>query len=199
MRGSTPGLAISISSIALLWAAMAVAQDQPAQDHPAIADGRPVPAVHGVWRSRGYGYVVRIGEDGHKLYHAAGGFCYADPRPERDPDNLFLFYRSLGRDTVAFSGEVGQTRYVFDRLPDLPQACATQPAWSAPHIVALFAATFAELYPSFAERGIDWSARTARRARPRPQCQRRGAVRHAREAVGGHRGSPCRAARRGGG
>ena len=165
MRRSTPGRATTIIGVALLCSAVAAAQDQAAQDHPAMDDGRPVPAVHGVWRSRGYGYVVRIGEDGHKLYHVAGDFCYADPRPERDPDNLFVFYRPLGPDAVAFSTEVGQTRYVFDRLPGLPQACAAQPPWSAPRIAALFAATFAELYPSFAERGIDWSARTAAVAR----------------------------------
>ena len=128
---------------------------------PAMVDGRPVPAVQGVWRSRGYGYVVRITDQGPRLFHVAGGFCYPDRRPEPDPDKLFLFYRSLGQDTVAFSCEIGQTRYVFDRLADLPAACAAQPAWTAPRIAALVGATFAELYPSFDERGIDWRARTA--------------------------------------
>jgi carboxyl-terminal processing protease len=72
------------------------AQDQSAQDHPAMVNGRPVPAVHGVWRSRRYGYVVRIGQDGLKLFHVAGGFCYADPRPERDPDDLFRVLSAHG-------------------------------------------------------------------------------------------------------
>ena len=86
--------------------------------------GRPEPALHGVWRSRGYGYVLRISADGLKLFHVAGPFCYADVRPKRDPDGLFVFYRPLENGTVAFSGTPGQTRYVFDRLPDLPAACS---------------------------------------------------------------------------
>jgi carboxyl-terminal processing protease len=62
---------------------------------------------------------------------------------------------------VAFSGVPGQTRYVFDRLPDLPAACADRAPWTAPRVAALVAATFADIYPSFTERGIDWRARTA--------------------------------------
>jgi carboxyl-terminal processing protease len=161
MRPSRPALAASVIGVALLWTTFAVAQDQPVQDSPAMVNGRPVPAVQGAWRSRGYGYVVRITDEGPKLFHVAGGLCHADPRPEPDPDKLFVFYRFLGQDTVAFSGEVGQTRYVFDRLADLPAACTVQAQWTAPRIAALVGATFAELYPSFAERGIDWRARMA--------------------------------------
>jgi carboxyl-terminal processing protease len=162
MRPSRPALATGVIGVAMLWTTLAVAQDQSVRDAPAMVNGRPVPAVQGAWRSRGYGYVVRITDAGPRLFHVAGGLCYADRRPEPDPDKLFLFYRLLGQDTVAFSGEIGQTRYVFDRLADLPSACAAaQAPWTAPRIAALVGATFAELYPSFAERGIDWRARMA--------------------------------------
>ena len=106
---------MTVIGAALLWSTMAAAQDRAHQDRPALVEGRPVAAVEGVWRSRGYGYVVVMGQDGPSLFHVAGDFCYADPRQERDPDELFAYYRSLGRDTVAFSGELGQTRIVFDR------------------------------------------------------------------------------------
>ena len=79
-------------------------------DAPATVNGRPVPAVQGAWRSRGYGYGHTVTDEGPKLFHVAGDFCHADPRPEPDPDKLFVFYQFLDRDTVAFSGEVGQTR-----------------------------------------------------------------------------------------
>jgi carboxyl-terminal processing protease len=105
--------------------------------------------------------VLQVRADGLKLFHAAGSFCYADPRPKRDPDGLFAFYRPVANGAVAFSGVPGQTRYVFDRLPELPKACADRTAWTPPRIAALVAATFADIYPSFAERGIDWRARTA--------------------------------------
>jgi carboxyl-terminal processing protease len=189
MSASRPALAMSIISIALLWSTLAVAQDRPDQDRPVLVGGHPAPELHGVWRSRGYGYIVRFTPDGHDLYNVAGDFCYpndvdqAKPgllsrikaalqrvrdfaitsilRIKRDPDDMFEFYRPFGSGAVAFSNEPGQTRYVFDRLPDLPPACADQTPWSAPRIAALVAATFADLYPSFQQRGIDWQARTA--------------------------------------
>ena len=134
------------------------AQDQ---DLATTIAGRPATPLHGVWRSRGYGYVLRINADGLKLFHTAGAFCYADPRPRRDPDGIFAFYRPLENGTVAFSGVPGQTRYIFDRLPDLPAACDDHTPWSPSRIAMLVAATFADLYPSFAQRGIDWRARTS--------------------------------------
>jgi carboxyl-terminal processing protease len=189
MSASRPALATSILSVALLWSTMAVTQDRPGQDRPVTVGGRPAPELHGVWRSRGYGYIVRFTPDGHDLYNVAGDFCYpndvdqAKPgllarikaalervrdfalihilRTKRDPDDMFELYRPFGSGAVAFSNEPGQTRYVFDRLPDLPPACSDQTPWSAPRIAALVAATFADLYPSFQLRGIDWQARTA--------------------------------------
>src|SRR5712692_3736793 len=195
MRASRSALATSLIGVALLCSTMAAAQDRPAQDRPVRIDGSPVPEVHGVWRSRGYGYVVRIDRDGLKLFDVAGDFCYPHDvqqrstgvlsgvraalqrlrsvasqyirilRPKRDPDELFAFYRPWGPGAVAFSAEPGQTRIVFDRLPDLPPACTDQTPWPAPRIAALVAATFTDLYPSFEQRGIDWPARTAEAAR----------------------------------
>ena len=78
MSASRPALATSIISIALLWSTMAVAQDRPGQDRPVTVGGRPAPELHGVWRSRGYGYIVRFTPDGHKLFNVAGDFCYAN-------------------------------------------------------------------------------------------------------------------------
>jgi carboxyl-terminal processing protease len=158
MRG-LKWLSSSAAGLAVLWSAMPGAADL--QDRPAFVAGHSVPAVQGVWRSRGYGYLLQIDEDRPKLFHVAGDFCYADPRPEPDPDDLFVFYRPLDPDTIAFSEVPGQTRYVFDRLQDLPEQCAEEAAWSRPRIAALVAATFADLYPSFARRGIDWQSRTA--------------------------------------
>ena len=161
MRVSTRALATGVAAVALLWSMLMPAQDRPAQALPALVKGRPAPALLGVWRSRGYGYVVRMTADGPTLFHVAGNFCHWDPRQERDPDELFRFYRPLGPDTVAFYTDRDETEYVFDRLPGLPAACADPIPWSPPRIVALVAATFAELYPSFELRGIDWRARVA--------------------------------------
>jgi carboxyl-terminal processing protease len=135
------------------------AQNLAAQDRPTVVASAPAPVLHGIWRSRGYGYVLSIGSGGLQLFHAAGSFCYADPRPKQDPDGLFAFFRRLDEGAVAFSAMPGQTRYVFDRLPGLPAACNDRAPWTPPRIAVLVHATFADLYPTFAERGIDWRAR----------------------------------------
>jgi carboxyl-terminal processing protease len=166
MRQSGSVLAIGIVGAALLSPLIGVAaEDRSAEDRPVMVGGRPAPAVHGIWRSRGYGYFVRIAPDGLKLFHVAGDFCYPDTRQERDPDGMFVNFRFLRSDTVAFSSMPGQTQYVFGRVPGLPQACADRTPWSPPRIAALVAETFRDLYPSFAERGIDWQARAAAAAR----------------------------------
>src|SRR5262245_26063605 len=97
MRASRPALVVSIIGAALTCATTAAAvEDRSTEERPVMVGSRPATAVHGVWRSRGYGYVVRIGQDGLKLYHTAGDFCYADQRSERDPDGLFEYYRVTG-------------------------------------------------------------------------------------------------------
>jgi carboxyl-terminal processing protease len=139
----------------------ATAEERTAQDRAVMAAGRPEAALAGVWRSRGYGYILRITADRLDLFHVAGSFCYADPRSKRDPDKLFVYWRTLEKsDTIGFSGTPGQTRYVFDRIAELPAACTATTRWTPPQLAALVAATFADLYPSFRERGIDWAART---------------------------------------
>src|SRR5262249_14416109 len=84
-----------------------LSEQRAAQDRPVMVDDRVVSAVQGVWRSRGYGYMVKLGAEGPKLFHVAGGFCYADPRDESDPESLFVYYRPLERGAVAFSGAPG--------------------------------------------------------------------------------------------
>jgi carboxyl-terminal processing protease len=126
---------------------------------PAWAQGQAAAPREGVWRSRGYGYVVQFQGGVPKLFHAVEGVCYPDPRPQADPDGLLTVSRAMGPDAVAFSSGPGDTAYVFDRLPALPKACATRTAWTPRQITAVAARTFAAFYPSSRERHIDWTAR----------------------------------------
>jgi hypothetical protein len=50
---------------------------------------------------------------------------------------------------------------IFDQLKELPRACSDTAPWSQSRIAAFVAATFADYYPSFQQRGIDWTARVA--------------------------------------
>ena len=128
---------------------------------PVKDKGQVAQQLQGVWRSRGYGWIVQFGPDGPRLFHTAGGACYADPRPGTDPDEVMSAWRSEGQASIALTGGPQATRYLFDRLPALPAACADTAAWTPDRIVAFAADSFAELYPRSAERGLDWPARRA--------------------------------------
>jgi carboxyl-terminal processing protease len=125
---------------------------------PALAQTSQAPR-EGVWRSRGYGYIVQFQAGAPKLFHAIDGVCYPDPRPQADPDGILMVSRALGPDTVAFSSGPGDTAYVFDRLPALPKACTAKTDWTPRRVTSVTAQTFAAFYPSSRERHIDWTAR----------------------------------------
>ena len=97
---------------------------------------------------------------GPSCFTSPATFAIADPRPERDPDGLFVSF-----------GRCGPTRSLSPAMRGRPNTSSTgcrtcrrlheRTPWSPPRIAALVAATFGDLYPSFDEREIDWQARTA--------------------------------------
>ena len=119
----------------------------------------PGAETQGVWRSHGYGYIVRIDAAGSKLFHAVDGDCYADPRPDPDPDGVLAAPRTVSPDVIAFASGSAYTGYLFDRLPALPAACLAKIDWTPRRVAAVAAETFAAFYPSSPERPIDWRAR----------------------------------------
>ena len=123
--------------------------------------GAVAPALNGVWKSRGYGWIVQFGPEGAQLFQTAGEACYPDPRREPDPDGVMTAWRAEGQGTITLTSDPDGARYVFDRLPNLPNACISAAGWTPDRIVAFAADTFAELYPRSAERGLDWKARKA--------------------------------------
>lgn len=124
--------------------------------------GMVAPELNGAWRSRGYGWIVQFGPEGAQLFQTAGAACYPDPRREPDPDGVLSQWRAEGQGVISLTGDPDGTRYMFDRLPNLPTNCIAAAAWTPDRIVAFAADTFAELYPRSAERGLDWPARRAK-------------------------------------
>jgi len=107
------------------------------------------PQAQGVWRSRGYGWLIAVSQGHLEIYDEAGGNC----TPELSNDILATFaYRRFERgDRIILTSGPGETNYRFDRIPSLPAACHGP----APKIGAFVAATFSAIYPGFAARGID--------------------------------------------
>lgn len=126
---------------------------------PVASDGVVARPLQGVWRSRGYGWIVRFEAEGPSLYHVAGSDCWRDPRPEADPDGVMKLWRAAGRGRVETAGDPDGTVYAFDRLKALPSACARVRPWTPQRIVSVAADTFAAWYPLSSERGLDWTVR----------------------------------------
>jgi carboxyl-terminal processing protease len=129
---------------------------------PVRAKGQPVAAeLRGAWKSRGYGWIVQFGPDGAQLFQTAGDACYPDPRREPDPDGVMALWRAEGQGTITLTGSQDGTRYLFDKLPNLPTPCVAAAAWTPDRIVAFAADTFAAYYPRSVERKLDWPGRKA--------------------------------------
>lgn len=109
-------------------------------------------ALQGIWRSRGYGWLIEISGGKLTVYDEAGSLCTRD-LSEAIAGN-FTFRRIERKGRIVLASGPGETAYRFDRLPALPAACNGP----APPIGAFVAGTFAAFYPGFAARGIDRGA-----------------------------------------
>ena len=163
MRASSASaLAMSVVGVALLWPTMAAAQDRPAQDHPAMVGGRPVPARSGrLALAR-----LRLRREDHgRRAHAVSRrrqlLLFGPAAGARPGQPVQALSAARARRRSRSTPIAGRPRIVFDRLPDLPAACAirrhgrglaSSPWWRRPSPTSI---------PSFELRGIDWRARTA--------------------------------------
>ncbi|WP_338468084.1 S41 family peptidase [Novosphingobium sp. ZN18A2] len=126
-------------------------------------------AVRGVWRSRGYGWILDIGKDGITRYQTDGA-CYAPPRGEgalSEMDSVhYRYFRMMpGGGSAIFQLLDGDTNVVFDRLPALPADCTRQPDTAPQAVAADFLAAFRKNYAFFDRRPPGYAERAARTQR----------------------------------
>ena len=110
-------------------------------------------AADGIWRSRGYGHILIVRDGRRALYHVAGTFCYRDTSDGDVDDDSYRLVNIGGSNRIAFAASPDQTHYAFDRIGALPHRCTARRRWTAGEIGKLIAATFADLYPGFGQRG----------------------------------------------
>lgn len=135
------------------------------------------PAVDGVWRTDGYGSIVAI--DNGKVRHFDTTSISCAPAGESEqtgpPDahgatpyagrgRTFTVRTRHDRGTLHLDGSVGDRRLI--RLPALPIACGRPRPTGPLATFDEFWTTYAENYPFFAAKGIDWRA-VRDRYRPR--------------------------------
>ncbi|WP_405495086.1 S41 family peptidase [Streptomyces sp. NBC_00096] len=146
-----------------LLLALAVTTAGPAAAAPAAPSG-PV----GIWQLDGYGTVLRVESGRLQEYQVTGVSCLPGQSARRVPGSGIAFRYTTGDGevltvrpgSVHVDGSVGDR--ATRRLAALPERCreAPRPGPGADPVAAfdVFWQTFAENYPFFAAKGIDWNA-----------------------------------------
>lgn len=128
-------------------------------------DGAPAPEFRGVWRSRGYGWVLEIDEQGVTRYQE-GAACYPTPQETSDLSAMasvrYRYARALPGAAAIFQILDGDTNVVFDRLSALPEACAEPIDATPTAVAAAFLDHFDQHYAFFDRRLPDHDARSRR-------------------------------------
>jgi carboxyl-terminal processing protease len=116
--------------------------------------------IEGLWRSRGYGWALRIDPDGYAMAHLSQGYCVLAEQGSRA-----LFERSFDRvdvqdDRLTLHQAGDLTRYEFRRLVEAPDVRIMRPGSvldAAVNFEALWQ-TFDEHYAFFDLHRVDWRA-----------------------------------------
>lgn len=121
------------------------------------------PSLDGVWQTDGYNVIVAIDNDSAQFYDLTKLSCAASdsavevrPGAYEGDGSRFTFRRQGAGAVMQVEGSVGVQR--LRRLSALPAGCTTPSATDPLSVFDVFWATYAENYPSFAARGVDWKA-----------------------------------------
>ncbi|XBQ15143.1 MAG: S41 family peptidase [Oceanicaulis sp.] len=161
----------SLAALALSACAAAPASEAPWEQAGALqplvlGSGETNPDFRGVWRSRGYGWVVEIDEAGLTRYQEGASACYPTPEATRRLSAMasveYRYGRALPGDAAIFQLLDGDTNVVFDRLDALPQGCAAPVDTSPTAVAAAFLDAFETHYAFFDRRLADRKARAER-------------------------------------
>lgn len=130
------------------------------------SSGKTEPAARGVWKSRGYGWILAIDETGVTRYQD-GVQCYTPPGENGGQSTMdsieYRFFRMLpGNRAAIFQLLEGDTNVVFDRLDRLPARCTDAPDTSPQAVADEFLNAFAQHYAFFDRRPPGHEQRAAR-------------------------------------
>ncbi|WP_103377201.1 S41 family peptidase [Streptomyces noursei] len=138
------------------------------------------PALDGVWRTDGYGTLVRIAGGALTTYETTAVSCLPGAvtgsragAPGADgtlrftvPDGAPLTVAPAGPDRARLSAADDVGHRTLHRTGGLPRRCGARPARDPRAVFDVFWQTYAENYPFFRAKGIDWRA-VRDRYRPR--------------------------------
>jgi carboxyl-terminal processing protease len=114
----------------------------------------------GVWQSEGYGYVAVVDPRRVRTFDISAAGCVRGPTYTL-PDFHSYFGAAETASTGTFVLNRPPSRDTVRQLERLPTSCSRPLKGSdRGRNIAVFAQTFAELYPFFEQRGVDWAAAT---------------------------------------
>lgn len=123
---------------------------------------RPADNVHqieGVWRSRGYGWLLEINDGDISFYDESAHLCIEDESASSNIQDMSdNFHVSSDGRTIRLPLEGISYQYTFDRIEGLPQRCETAPDAGPKSVINAVIDLFNQHYAFFAARGIDWPA-----------------------------------------
>ncbi|MER7210414.1 MULTISPECIES: S41 family peptidase [Streptosporangium] len=127
--------------------------------------------LDGLWRADGYGTIFSIGRGRLTTFDTTAISCLpgvlsaeqtagtggsASFTAREGGRGITVRTRGPGRARLRYSGSVGAIE--LRRLPRLPGACSTPTPGNPVKVFDVFWTTFAENYPFFAVKGVDWRA-----------------------------------------
>lgn len=108
----------------------------------------------GIWRAKGYGFVIRINENGFALFHQTENYFWPD-----ELDDQLYFVQGDTDDEAEITFFPGEPGYNVVRLDKLPEDFDKQPDWTQSKCFDLFVDIFRQHYPFFELRNVDWEQR----------------------------------------
>lgn len=135
----------------------------------AIGPSGPPAALHGVWQSRGYGWIASLSPTEVRTWdHSPAGTVAMD---DSFGDVLAgTLFRVRGDVLQVTTIPGSSTVYTWDRLEEVPPSAATPPEATPLGVFDYFWAVMDHHYAYFDVRGVDWDARRAEH-RPRVHAE----------------------------
>ncbi len=129
----------------------------PGDDAPVFRQGRNIADLAGVWRSRGYGWLVSVEGGQARFYDESSSHCISDPDAGEDLSQFAEgFEITAGKTAMRLPLGDAAYKYTFDRIAALPGRCRAAPDADPVSVVDAVIDIFSRHYAFFGIRSIDW-------------------------------------------
>lgn len=123
--------------------------------------------VLGVWRSRGYGWILEISPTNIRQFEVGNFGCFERSSKVKAASpmlslNFSDYFISEDRNTAMFLYAPDSVGPVFDRIDHTPQNCYQKVSESTENVLNVFLSIMSEHYAHFGQRGVNWEEAKAK-------------------------------------